>query len=68
MEIITRQEAIDRGHDSYFTGKACKNGHVALRRTVSCTCVECMKESVKKNKDNARERILAKRQADSGQG
>ena len=41
MEIITRQEAMQRGLKNYFTGKPCKKGHVAKRYTSASKCVEC---------------------------
>ena len=40
-EIITRKEALSKGLKRYFTGKACKHGHVAERVTSTKTCVEC---------------------------
>lgn len=44
MEIITRQEAKQRGLTSYFTGKPCKRGHIASRNTNSSNCHECWRE------------------------
>ena len=38
----TRKEAQDSGAKYYFTGKPCKHGHVAPRKTKGA-CVECMK-------------------------
>ena len=31
MDIITRAEALERGLTRYFTGQACKRGHVSER-------------------------------------
>lgn len=45
MEIITRQEARQRGDKTYFTGVACKNGHVARRYVQSGTCSACIRAS-----------------------
>lgn len=45
MEIITRQEARQRGDKSYFTGVACKNGHIARRYVQSGTCSACIRAS-----------------------
>jgi hypothetical protein len=45
MEIITRDEAIDRGLGRYFTGQKCKNGHVDHRNTLSGTCLGCVREA-----------------------
>ncbi len=39
--IITRASARTHGLTYYFTGKACKRGHVAKRNTRNLTCVEC---------------------------
>lgn len=41
MKIITRAEALKEKLPSYFTGKSCKNGHVAERRTVGGNCSVC---------------------------
>jgi hypothetical protein len=40
-EIITRPQARDRGLGKYMTGKPCKHGHVAERRTDTGNCIEC---------------------------
>jgi hypothetical protein len=47
MEIImnyptTRNKAKATGSTHYFTGKPCKHGHIALRKTKG-SCVECLK-------------------------
>ena len=41
MQIITRQEAKEKGLSRYFTGKACIHGHVAERNTKTKICVDC---------------------------
>ncbi|UPT53098.1 HNH endonuclease [Synechococcus phage Yong-M3-232] len=41
QEIISRAEAKARGLVRYYTGKACKYGHVAQRWTASAKCLEC---------------------------
>lgn len=46
METVTRKQAIERGLNTYYTGLACKNGHVAPRYTASGGCKECIGESV----------------------
>ena len=38
----TREEAKATGVTHYFTGKPCKHGHIALRKTKG-SCVECLK-------------------------
>ena len=39
--LVTRQEAIEGGLPKYFTGEACKNGHVSERQTISGACLAC---------------------------
>lgn len=41
---MSRKEAIKKGLKKYFTGKLCKNGHIAERYTTSKGCTECAKE------------------------
>ena len=41
LEIITRQEARDRDLTKYMTGRPCKHGHLAERRTDTGNCIEC---------------------------
>ena len=65
MDIVSRKEAIERGLTRYFTGKACKQGHVAQRQTISATCITCLREASHRNKQNAAAAILAKRQAET---
>lgn len=47
QEIITRAEARERGFKYYFTGKQCKQGHIAKRFVPNGTCTDC-----RKSKDN----------------
>lgn len=42
--IMTRAEAKSAGLLRYFSGKACKNGHVAERQTSNGTCIVCLAE------------------------
>lgn len=37
----SRSEAKNLGSNKYFTGKPCKQGHIAIRSTKSSTCYEC---------------------------
>lgn len=37
----SRDEAIDGGELFYYTGLACRNGHLAKRYTSSGQCIEC---------------------------
>lgn len=43
--IMTRAEARKSGQNKYFTGKPCKNGHIAERYTASGTCQDCIRSS-----------------------
>jgi hypothetical protein len=43
LEIITRQQARDRNQGKYMTGRPCKHGHIAERRTDTGNCVECQR-------------------------
>lgn len=56
MNIITRQEAIQKGLKTYFTGKPCKNGHIS-ERMICCICIMCHQESGKKYRSNNKEKI-----------
>lgn len=37
-----RADAFAAGHEYYFTGKACKHGHVGVRKTKSGNCIACL--------------------------
>lgn len=41
MQIVSRCDAIKAGLPRYFTGKACKHGHVCERHTRWRDCMEC---------------------------
>jgi len=45
MKIITKTEAKRQGLTQYYTGKPCKNGHVATRYTKTSRCSECKKNN-----------------------
>ena len=47
----SRKEAKETGAKYYFTGKPCKHGHIAMRKTKG-VCVECMKDDWKKQTDS----------------
>ena len=57
MELLKRKDALAEGKLHYFTGKACKNGHVALRRAVNGCCTDCEKE---KNNSEFRKKYMSK--------
>ena len=42
-------EAKSIGHNLYFTGVACKHGHVSYRYTKDRACSDCVKAKVKRN-------------------
>ncbi|MCL8489361.1 MULTISPECIES: hypothetical protein [Bradyrhizobium] len=65
MEIISRKEAKGRGLARYFTGEACKHGHVAERLASSRACVECKRANQAKRRADPkrREAIKAKDRA-----
>lgn len=44
MDIISRKEAKELGLKFYFTGKQCKYGHIAERRTSNGFCLGCESE------------------------
>lgn len=58
MEIISRAEAKAQGLKNYFTGKPCKRGHIALRRSNNAICVECSHENNVDYYKNNREKAL----------
>ena len=41
--IVMRRDARKVGEKRYFTGKPCKHGHVAQRRSRDSSCVECVR-------------------------
>lgn len=59
MEITTRSIAKARGLLRYFTGKPCKNGHVAERVTHNAACIDCKKERDKAYRGKNKETIKA---------
>lgn len=51
MEIITREEAKNRGLKHYYTGIPCKHGHLCERRTRCSTCLKCDAARARKRYD-----------------
>src|ERR1700693_1453229 len=41
----TKGEAIALGVKTFFTGRACKHGHIAERHVSSGSCIECIRTS-----------------------
>lgn len=50
----TRQEAIFRNELYYSNGIPCRNGHIAIRH-IGEGCVECRKQTIKRNTARAKE-------------
>lgn len=40
-QIATQEEAVEKGHRKYWTGKTCVNGHIKQRYTASGICIGC---------------------------
>lgn len=49
-EVVSRQDAIERGLLRYFTGEPCKHGHVAERYTLNSGCITCINEKVERTR------------------
>ena len=62
MKIISRKEALEQGLKRYFTGKPCKNGHVASR-TLNGNCFECKNQQTKEWLKNRSEESKEKNKA-----
>ncbi|WP_261097664.1 hypothetical protein [Serratia quinivorans] len=61
MKIITRTEAAKSGLTKYYTGVACRNGHVCERYTVNGACVECNANHTKAQRSRIRGMIALAR-------
>jgi len=40
--VISREDAYTKGLNRFYTGKPCKQGHIAQRYVSGGACVECM--------------------------
>lgn len=58
-EIIARATAKAEGLSRYFTGVACKHGHLAERYTGNKTCCECANATANKTKAKDRAKYSA---------
>ena len=58
-EIIARADAQAKGFPRYYTGIACKHGHLAERYTASKTCCECANATANKTKSKDRAKYRA---------
>jgi len=50
MQLLSRKDAIDSGSSQYFTGEACKFGHISPRYTKTCVCTDCHKMNALKTR------------------
>lgn len=66
MQLLSRKSAFDKGVSRYFTGKPCVHGHVSERSTVNGRCVECHRES--QRKQNAKYDRFAPRTKETTRG
>lgn len=41
-ELISRNDAADKGRRTFFTGMPCRAGHVSERYTSNGTCLQCL--------------------------
>ncbi len=55
MKVISRNEAASQGLKHYFTGKPCKNGHVAERLVSNRNCSICRSEYAPRYYEDNRE-------------
>ena len=60
MEIISREQAKERGLKRYYTGETCVNGHLDERNTKSGKCVGCLKARRDRYYNENKERIIAR--------
>lgn len=62
--IITRQEALEKGLGTYFTGEPCLKGHIAPRITKRYKCVGCKREWEKewRTKNPEKDKAIRKRE------
>lgn len=59
-DILSRSDAKTKGLSEYFTGKACKHGHVAFRKTINGVCTSCIIDIDRRSRDKNREKHRAK--------
>jgi hypothetical protein len=58
-ELIARADAQAKGLPRYYTGIACKHGHLAERYTANKTCCECANAIANKTKSKDRAKYRA---------
>lgn len=55
MEISSRKNAILKGHKRYYSGMACKNGHVTERYASNNICVDCLEKKPRVRKGSEKD-------------
>lgn len=58
--IISRQEAIKKGLNKYYTGNPCVNGHYAERYVQNHTCVKCKQIQKKRQRESQKQERIKK--------
>ena len=59
----SRVEALNKNTNHYFTGVACRNGHIEIRRTSDAKCLKCDSEYQKRKRKNRPEDVSTMRKA-----
>ena len=57
--VVTRAEAKAAGEPLFFTGRACRRGHLAQRYVAQGLCVECAKNAAQRQRDDNPEAAAA---------
>ena len=65
---ISRDKAIARGLDKYFTGEPCSNGHIDKRYVRSQACLECQRGGTRRYKKTAKGKARDRRYGKSVKG
>lgn len=63
--VSTRNEAKKHGKKYYFTGKPCKHGHIAPRKTKGA-CVECLKVEWDVNAERRKDYFIGYNKSEAG--
>lgn len=59
MDILLREDARATGQVKYFTGVACRHGHIAERYVIGNTCCICHVKNVQRWQDQNHDTYLA---------
>ena len=65
-KLLSRPEAIMAGSPHYFTGRVCRNGHVAERYTNTGACIQCHSEHRKRHREKYPEKKAAENERYKG--